>query len=444
MALHKNENETLTMSDYHDNYRLEPVPIGDGGQAEVFRVEHKKTGAIVALKRRKTGFEEAKDRMRREIEIQSSIRNAHVMPILDFDPDEWHWFTMPMATNTLEKLDIPIESAALFAILRDAALGLQAAHKQGYVHRDIKPSNLLLLGNGEWVVADWGLVRRPHGLTTARHTHTGVFLGTEGFAPPEAHDTAHSATAAWDSYSLGRVAAWALTGKWPAPNIELPAPEPWRRFVRVLTESDPTRRPHDMTRVLELLKRVGTEPPVVSGVSPTLLEAAKQGDNDATIEVLRAAEESPDDEDFFIDEIAQLIGSGLDRFVKEYPAESRKLLRSMDKHFSEGDWGNRDFDYLNQPLHWVQRVAEAAGNAGDFDLLEDACECLFRQEPPRDRWSQAARSRAWLESIEGPAAARVAQVLRDHVEAAQYYGALKTRDPKIRAVLREVRTATKG
>jgi hypothetical protein len=30
----------------------------------------------------------------------------------------------------------------------------------------------------------------------------------------------------------------------------------------------------------------------------------------------------------------------------------------------------------------------AAGNAGDFDLLEGACECLFRQEPPRDRWSQ--------------------------------------------------------
>lgn len=239
------------MSDYHDNYRLESVPIGDGGQAEVFRAEHKITGAIVALKRRKTGFDEATDRMRREIEVQSSITHPHVIPILDFDQDGWQWFTMPLAIKTLEKLDIPLESSDLSAILRDAALGLQAAHEGGYVHRDIKPSNLLLLDNGQWVVADWGLVRRPHGLTTARHTRTGVFLGTEGFAPPEAHDSAHSATASWDSYSLGRVAAWALTGKWPAPNIELPAPEPWRRFVRVLTESDPTRRPQNMTRVLD-------------------------------------------------------------------------------------------------------------------------------------------------------------------------------------------------
>ncbi len=94
------------MGDYHDNYCLERVPIGDGGQAEVFRAEHRKTGAIVALKRRKTGFEEATDRMRREIEIQSSITHAHVMPILDFDPDEWQWFTMPLATKTLENSDI--------------------------------------------------------------------------------------------------------------------------------------------------------------------------------------------------------------------------------------------------------------------------------------------------------------------------------------------------
>ncbi len=431
------------MSDYHENYRLDATPIGVGGQAEVFRAERKNTGAIVALKRRKGDFGESKDRMRREIEIQSSITHPNVMPILDSDPDDCQWFTMPLATKTLETLASPIESSVLATILRDAALGLKAAHELGFVHRDVKPSNLLLLENGSWVVSDWGLVRRPAGLTTVKHTLTGVFLGTEGFAPPEAHESAHSATAAWDSYSLGRVAAWALTGKWPSPNIELTAPEPWRRFVRLLTDLDREHRPQNMTRVLELLERVGTQPPIVAGVSATLLNAAKQGDDDAALAVLKAAEESPDDEDFFIDELAQITGTGLDRFVCEYPAETRRLLVLMDKHFSNISWDRRSFDHLNVPLHWLQRVAQAAANAGDLDLLEDACESLFRQEPPRDRYWQADRSRAWLESLEGPAAARVAQVLRDHVEAAQYYGVLRNaRDPKIQAVLREAQRKT--
>lgn len=426
------------MGDYHDHYRLDASPIGDGGQANVFRAQNRSTGEFVALKRRKGALDEAKDRMRREIEIQSLIEHPNVMPILDFDHDDCQWYTMPLAVSTVDKLQVPIDSSLLFTILRSAAEGLKAPHEKGFVHRDIKPSNLLLLQDGNWVVADWGTVRRPPGQTTAKHTRTGVFLGTEGFAPPEAHDSAHSATPAWDSYSLGRVAAWALTDKWPAPNIDLPAPEPWRRFVRVLTDPDPARRPQNMNDVLELLNRVGTEPPIVAGVSPELLDAAKQGDDDAMMEVLKAAQESPEDEDFFIDELAQIDGNGLDRFVKEYAVDARKLVALMEKHFSNISWGNRDFDYLNVPLHWLQRVAQAAANAGEFDLLEDACESLFRQEPRCDRWTQASRSRVWLESLDGPAAARVAQVLRDHVEAARYYGVLKdARDPKIRAALRE-------
>ncbi|MDQ1638975.1 MAG: eukaryotic-like serine/threonine-protein kinase [Pyrinomonadaceae bacterium] len=426
------------MGDYHDNYRLDRSPIGDGGQAEVFRAQNRSTGAFVALKRRKGGLSEAKDRMRREIEVQGSIEHRNVMPILDFDRDDYQWYTMPLAANTADKLPLPIDSSLLFTILRSAAEGLNAAHEKEFVHRDIKQSNLLLLKDGSWVVADWGTVRRPPGQTTAKHTRTGVFLGTEGFAPPEAHYSAHLATPAWDSYSLGRVAAWALTGKWPAPNIDLPAPEPWRRFVRVLTDPDPARRPQNMNDLLALLDRVGTEPPIVAGVSPELLDAAKQGDDNATVEVLKAAEASPEDEVFFIDELAQIDGSGLDRFVSAFPADARKLVRLMEKHFSNISWGNRDFDYLNVPLHWLQRVAQAAANAGEFDLLEDACESLFRLEPPTDRYKQAGRSRAWLASLQGSAATRVAQVLRDDVEAARYYGDLReARDPKIRAVLRD-------
>ena len=426
------------MSDYHEIYRLDPTPIGDGGQAHVFRAQNRSSGQFVALKRRKGALDEARDRMRREIQVQSSISHPNVMPILDYDRDEYQWFAMPLAQYSCDTLSPPIDSTLLTEILRSAAEGVNAAHNNGFVHRDIKPSNLLLLQNGYWVVADWGIVRRPLGQTTVKHTRTGVLLGSEGFAPPEAHDSAHSATAAWDSYSLGRVAAWASTGKAPVPNIDLIAPEPWRRFVRVLTHPDRTRRPQNMTEVLQLLNRVGSEPSVVAGVSPALLDSAKVGDSSAAIEVLKAAIEWPDDEDFFIDEVAQIVGDGLNEFVTDYPEEARTLLNLMDKHFSTIEWRGRDFDYLNVPLHWIQSVANAAAVAGNLDLLEDACESLFRLEPQHDRWAQARRTRGWLESLSDAAATRVAQVLRDHDDAARYYGVLKdARDPKIRAVLRE-------
>jgi serine/threonine-protein kinase len=45
---------------------------------------------------------------------------------------------------------------------------------------------LLLPDPERWVVADWGLVRRPPGMTTLNgRTRVGVVYGTEGFAPPE-------------------------------------------------------------------------------------------------------------------------------------------------------------------------------------------------------------------------------------------------------------------
>lgn len=427
------------MTDYHSHYRLQPKPLGSGGQAEVFPAEHRLTGASVALKRRTAHGDEARDRMRREIQVQSAIQHLNVMPILDYDADEYEWFAMPVAVATLAELALPVSTGDLTAILSDAALGLQAAHAVGFVHRDIKPSNVLKLDDAHgsrWVVSDWGIVRRRDGLTTARHTHAGVFLGTEGCAPPEAYGDPHDATFSWDSYSLGRLAAWATTGNWPSPLIESVAPEPWRRFVRLLTDNDPSRRPQGMARVIELLSHVTTDLPALPGVSAVTLNAAKTGDVEATVTVLRAAHEHADDAAFFIDEVAELSGPGLDVLVREDPGAGKRLLKLMDSHLEHIDWVRRDFDHYNVPLYWMQRVAEAAAEAGVLDLLEDACAALFRHERGLDRWKQKERSRSWIASLSGEPAARVARLLREYPEAAQFYGVLKhAADPAIRGVL---------
>ena len=57
---------------------------------------------------------------------------------------------------------LPVPEAC--ELVRQAALGLQAAHEAGLVHRDIKPSNLMLARDRadsvRLVIIDWGLVKR--------------------------------------------------------------------------------------------------------------------------------------------------------------------------------------------------------------------------------------------------------------------------------------------
>jgi serine/threonine protein kinase len=429
------------MGDYKDLYRLEPRPLGRGGQAEVFRAASRRTGDIVALKRRTSTSAVAVDRMRREIDVQSKLQHQNVMPIVDFDTDEFSWFTMPVAAESLGARTLPLSVDELKRILMDVATGLQVAHGSGLVHRDVKPHNVLRLNDqhGErWVVADWGVVRRPRGETTAHHTRAGDTIGTDGFAPPESYVDSHEATPAWDVYSLGRVAAWGSAGTVPTPNVDLAAPEPWRRFVRVLTDNGVDRRPQEMARVIELLQLVNTVPATVPGVSNETLSRAKDGDASAAVEVLAAAGDYLDDGAFFIDELAHVVGPGLQEFVSNDPAAARILVPRMEYHLEHESWRHRSFDHYNVPLRWIHEVAEAAIAVNNFDLLEDAAAALLRQDSRLDRYRQKDRSRQWLASLTGESATRVAQLLRENRQAAAYYGEMKSAaDADIRAALRE-------
>lgn len=234
-----------------ERYKLPRKRLSYGGQAEVFEAQSRLTGKIVALKRILDGHPDTIARMRREIEVQSTLNHPNVMPILDYDKD-FRWYTMPLAERVLSDLEHPISNEIIAKMVIECAQGLAAAHDRGDVHRDVKPNNILLLQTDDeirWVVSDWGLVRR-HGLTTIVRTSPGQSFGTSGFAAPELSDDAHAATEQADVYSLGRVVAWCATENPPRSNkISIPSGI-WSDFIKYATQDDVNYRAKNMNQLI--------------------------------------------------------------------------------------------------------------------------------------------------------------------------------------------------
>lgn len=245
---------------FRKDYALDPTPLGHGGQAEVFRARHKSTNDIVAFKRILGNDTDGLGRFKREIDILRRFDHPNIMPILDVAAD-YTWFTMPLAEGDLLTLRSRlIEDRFLLRMLIDVATALEAAHSHDILHRDITPKNVLGLnrhGQKRWVLSDFGIARRRQGETTFRRTGTGQFMGTDGFAAPEAWTDAHRMTCQADIYSLGRLIAWAVTEQWPVPNLPLaPADGPWAAIIVKSTAFAPRDRHESVSELLRDLKEL--------------------------------------------------------------------------------------------------------------------------------------------------------------------------------------------
>ena len=89
-------------------------------------------------------------------------------------------------------------------LIRQAALGLQAAHERGLVHRDVKPSNLMLNRQGVLKLLDLGLARFQPDLRTGAEMTTGLqAMGTADYMAPEQITDADTVDIRADIYALG-------------------------------------------------------------------------------------------------------------------------------------------------------------------------------------------------------------------------------------------------
>jgi serine/threonine-protein kinase len=428
-------------------YRLSPEPLGIGGQGRVMRAEHRETGEVFALKER-NGDPQSAPRLRREIEVQRAIDHPHVMSIVDVAQDQ-SWYVMPLAVGNLKDLASSLDERELRLAFDHAAQGLGAAHELGYVHRDVTPMNILAFHDDDhgyrWVVADWGLVRQPHGKTTTVRTAGGVPLGVEGFAAPEMWIDSHNADARADIYGLGRVIAWALTGTWPSPNIPLLPPSgPWRLLVQRATAHNPADRPQSMAELRELIAGFtddGAEPSAAEKAH-ALLDSIKKHPRDAAaiIALVTIVTENPSDSDLCFDYLGQLDGGQIGIMLKTDADLARAALGVMREHLLRGQWGSRSFDEANTYLGWLHNLAQVAQVYKKYELLEDAADALFAAEANWSRFGQRRDTRGWLENLSGDEAKAVANALMLNPKAVKWYldegWSPSPRSPDIRRVLK--------
>jgi serine/threonine protein kinase len=421
------------------DYALDHRPIASGGQATVFGATHKPTGLRVAFKKLTGRGADQIARMRREVQAAHLFGgHPHVMPVLDFSP-AYDWFAMPLADDSAQTLAAELaDPGQLRDMVTAVCEALREPHHQGWIHRDIKPDNILKLSN-IWVLADWGLGRRPRGLTTHPHrTRVGGPFGTEGFAAPELSINAHTVTPQADIYSIGQLIGWALTGTWPHANVPLlPPAGPWRTVAKAANNPNSGRRPSTVDDLLALITRELDEPPELPiNSGKTLLAAASRGDQTAPTALFDLTAGAHADYELYLQVLVNLSDDQTRAAVSANPPTAQEIVRAVP-HLHTG--GNVTLEYgdVDRLITWLLVIAYHAEQIDEWDLLEDTADSILYLDH-WDRWSVQTDIRTWLASRTGHAASIAANALRRNPDVCPHFTELTRQsdvDHRIRAAL---------
>lgn len=116
-------------------------------------------------------------------------------------------------SDLLAGREAPLDIDTAINITIQVSHALQHAHAQYIVHRDVKPSNILLRGDGQVLLSDFGIAKALSSSDT-HLTASGISLGTPDYLSPELGqgETVDSRS---DIFSLGIVLYEMLTLRKP-------------------------------------------------------------------------------------------------------------------------------------------------------------------------------------------------------------------------------------
>ena len=194
------------------------APIARGGMSTVYRCVDTRLGRNVAAKvmhEEYAGDPIFAQRFRREARSMAHLSHPNLVGVYDFNSDGDHVFLiMELITGgTLRELLAErgaMPDYAASAVMRSVLTGLAAVHNAGMVHRDLKPDNILIDGNHQVKLSDFGLVRAA----SASQGKSNQIVGTVAYLSPE-QVSGDDITTASDVYSAGIVLFELLTGTTP-------------------------------------------------------------------------------------------------------------------------------------------------------------------------------------------------------------------------------------
>ncbi|MEU8207306.1 protein kinase [Streptosporangium sp. NPDC049046] len=190
--------------------------LGRGGMGEVYLASSRR-GDRVALKVLHDVHDpgsEARVRLEREVRALRRVESPYVARVVDadLDGDRPYLVMEHIEGDTLldrVRRDGCLEGAGLLSVAQGLAIALSIIHAAGVVHRDLKPANVVVNGDDEPVLIDFGIA---HVLDATRLTLTGTFLGTPGYAAPELFADEHVGEPA-DVHAWAATVAFAATGR---------------------------------------------------------------------------------------------------------------------------------------------------------------------------------------------------------------------------------------
>jgi hypothetical protein len=284
-----------------DRYRI-VARLGQGGMGEVYRADDLRLGQPVALKFLPETLERDPIRLgqfHNEVRLARQIAHKNVCRMYDVgDADRLPFLTMEYVdgedlSTLLRRIGRLPEDKAI-DIAHQLCAGLAAAHERGVLHRDLKPANVMIDGNGQVRITDFGLAAIAGEVDQVR-------VGTPAYMAPE-QLSGKGVSVQSDLYSLGLVLYEVFTGKraYTAANVadlvrqhQESVITPPSAIVRDLTPSierailrclktDPTERPRSALAVAAALP--GGDPlaaALAAGETPSPEMVAAAGERQA-------------------------------------------------------------------------------------------------------------------------------------------------------------------
>ena len=248
----------------------------------VYEVEHTQLGVHYALKAftlEDGHVDVLKNKFLTEGKVLARLHDQHLVHVFDLNFDEatgTPYFVMDLvmyddgSPRTLS--DVSTEELDEDYVLQwftELASVIDYIHEQGIVHRDIKLGNVLLSSDGHVILSDFGIsrlfserlrsdVKAVNTMVSEAVTSARLMMGTQGYMAPEVA-RGEEATPAADSYSLGVMFVYLLTGIWYEPGSKVfklleTLEYRWIDVLPRLLSEDPSERPTNLSELVEQLR----------------------------------------------------------------------------------------------------------------------------------------------------------------------------------------------